>query len=67
LLGLLLRHQGQAISKQRLYEGLFTFDDADVGLNAIELYIARLRKRIAASGVRIETQRGIGYRICADA
>jgi two-component system response regulator TctD len=67
LLGLLLRHQGQAISKQRLYEGLFAFDDADVGLNAIELYIARLRKRIGASAVKIETQRGIGYRICLDA
>ncbi len=63
LLGLLLRGQGQMISKQRLYEGLFAFDDADVGLNAIELYIARLRKKIAASVVRIETQRGMGYRI----
>ena len=66
LLGLLLRHQGTPVSKQRLYEGLFAFDDADVGLNAIELYIARLRKRLAASPVRIETQRGIGYRITTD-
>ena len=66
LLGLLLRQQGTPVSKQRLYEGLFAFDDADVGLNAIELYIARLRKRLAASPVRIETQRGIGYRIVSD-
>ena len=66
LLGLLLRQPGTPVSKQRLYEGLFAFDDADVGLNAIELYIARLRKRLVASPVRIETQRGIGYRIVSD-
>ncbi|QOL80745.1 response regulator transcription factor [Pseudooceanicola spongiae] len=63
LLGLLLRNQKQVLSKKRLYDGLFAFDDADVGLNAIELYIARLRKKLAGSGVSIETQRGIGYRI----
>jgi len=63
LLGLLLRNQKVALSKKRLYDGLFAFDDADVGLNAIELYIARLRKKLAASSVRIETQRGVGYRI----
>ncbi|MEV8468287.1 MULTISPECIES: response regulator transcription factor [Meridianimarinicoccus] len=66
LLGLLLRHRGQVLSKQRLYDGLFAFDDADVGVNAIELYIARLRKKLAGSGVGIETQRGLGYRIHAD-
>ena len=66
LLGLLLRNRTQVLSKQRLYDGLFAFDDADVGLNAIELYIARLRKKLAGSGVSIETQRGLGYRICQD-
>ncbi|CUH82044.1 response regulator transcription factor [Tropicibacter naphthalenivorans] len=63
LLGLLLRHQGETLNKQRLYDGLFAFDDADVGLNAIELYIARLRKKLSGSSVAIETQRGLGYRI----
>ncbi|HBZ45111.1 MAG TPA: DNA-binding response regulator [Maritimibacter sp.] len=63
LLELLMRYPGQFLSKERLYDGLFAFDDADVGLNAIELYIARLRKRLAGSRVRIETQRGVGYRI----
>lgn len=63
LLGLLLRHQGQVINKERLYDGLFAFNDTDVGLNAIELYIARLRKKLAATPVSIETQRGLGYRI----
>lgn len=63
LLALLMRHPGQYLSKERLYDGLFAFDDADVGLNAIELYIARLRKKFTGSAVTITTQRGIGYRI----
>lgn len=66
LLGMLLRHPRQIISKERLYEGIFSFDEVDVGLNAIELYIGRLRKKIAGSGAAIETQRGLGYRITED-
>ncbi len=66
LLGLLVRNMGTLMDKERLYERLFSFDDADVGLNAIELYIARLRKKLSGSGVRIETQRGLGYRIVVD-
>ncbi|MBV7407805.1 response regulator transcription factor [Maritimibacter sp. DP1N21-5] len=66
LLELLMRYPEQFLSKERLYDGLFAFDDADVGLNAVELYIARLRKKLAASGVSIETQRGFGYRILQD-
>ncbi|PWR01122.1 DNA-binding response regulator [Meridianimarinicoccus roseus] len=66
LLEMLLRHPGQDLSKTRLYDGLFGFDDADVGVNAIELYIARLRKKLAGSGVSIITRRGVGYRIALD-
>lgn len=63
LLNVLMRHPRQVISKERLYEGIYSFDDVDVGLNAIELYIGRLRKKIVGSGAAIETQRGLGYRI----
>lgn len=66
LLGALMRHPGHVFSKERLYDSLFAFEDADVGLNAIELYIARLRKKLAGSDVSIQTQRGLGYRISAD-
>ncbi|MWB76593.1 response regulator [Pseudooceanicola sp. 216_PA32_1] len=66
LLELLMRNPGRVMSKERLFEGLYSFDDADVGLNAVELYIARLRKKLSGSGVRIETQRGLGYRLDAD-
>jgi len=66
LLDTLIRHQGQYLSKARLYDSLYGFDDVDVGVNAIELYIARLRKKFAGSGVGIATQRGVGYRIGLD-
>lgn len=63
LLDMLIRHQDRYLSKSRLYDSLYGFDDADVGENAIELYIARLRKKIAGSDVSISTQRGVGYRL----
>ncbi|GGE29323.1 DNA-binding response regulator [Primorskyibacter flagellatus] len=67
LLDMLIRYRGQYLSKARLYDSLYGFEDADVGVNAIELYIARLRKKFAGSGVSIVTSRGIGYRIDVDA
>ncbi|TYB81090.1 response regulator transcription factor [Maritimibacter fusiformis] len=66
LLGILMRHKGQVHSKDHLLEGLYSFDDAVVGANAIELYVARLRKKIAGSGVSIRTLRGRGYVLDAD-
>lgn len=63
LLNLLAAHRGQIMSKERLFDGLFSFDSADVGLNTVELYVARLRKKLAGAGVAIETHRGLGYRL----
>ena len=45
---------------ERVYEG-----DADVDSNSLEVIIARLRRKIGAD--RIETVRGRGYRLTADA
>ena len=66
LLELLMTHGGQILPKDRLFDGLFSFDGAEVGSNAVELYVARLRKKLSGSRVRIETHRGLGYRIVAD-
>ena len=63
LLNLFLRHPGRIMAKDRLFDGLFSFDNADVGVNAVELYVARLRKKLAGSGVTIRTHRGLGYQI----
>ncbi|AVO36930.1 response regulator transcription factor [Pukyongiella litopenaei] len=66
LLNLMMSHRGQILSKDQLFDGIFSFDRADVGANAIELYVARLRKKLAGSRARIETHRGLGYRLVAD-
>ena len=41
---------------------LFSFSD-EVSENAIEVYVGRLRKRLDGSNLRIETVRGLGYRM----
>ncbi|PWE30784.1 response regulator transcription factor [Pararhodobacter marinus] len=62
LLEIFARHTGQILSKGQLMDRLFSFD-ADVTENAIEVYVGRLRRRIDGMGVRIETVRGLGYRM----
>jgi len=66
LLEALLASRGRIVSKDRLLERLFAFNDEDVGLNAIETYVSRLRKKLAGSRVSIRTLRGLGYQIAAD-
>ena len=50
--------------KDALEERLYSFGES-VTPNALEAVVSRLRKRLAnaAGGVRIETKRGIGYRL----
>jgi len=60
LLEILLARRGQIVSKETLLEKLFAFDE-DVGMNAVETYVARLRKKLEPAGVRIRTLRGLGY------
>lgn len=55
---------GQVFTKAHLMDRLFSFSD-DASENAIEVYIGRLRKRLEGSGARIETVRGLGYRLVA--
>lgn len=55
---------GQIFSKTHLMDRLFSFSD-DVSENAIEVYVGRLRKKLGASNVRIETVRGLGYRLAS--
>jgi DNA-binding response OmpR family regulator len=39
---------------------LFAFED-EAGVNALELYVHRLRKRLEPAGIRVRTIRGLGY------
>ncbi|WP_224815925.1 response regulator transcription factor [Hasllibacter sp. MH4015] len=64
LLEVFARNPGQILSKSQLLDRLFS-QDADVTENAIEVYVGRLRKKLDGAGVRIETVRGLGYRMSA--
>lgn len=52
----------QVFSKSALVDRLFSYDE-EVSENAIEVYVARLRKHLTDSGVGITTVRGLGYKL----
>ena len=60
VLELLARRAGRVVSKEQLLESLTGWDD-DVGTNAIEVYVHRLRKKLEPGGINIRTIRGLGY------
>ncbi|MCV6584850.1 MAG: response regulator transcription factor [Marinibacterium sp.] len=62
LLEVFIAAPNQIFSKAKLVDRLFSYD-ADVSENAIEVYVARLRRHLAGSHVRIVTVRGLGYRL----
>ena len=53
---------GQIFPKAKLLDRLFSYDE-EVSENAIEVYVARLRRHLRGSDVVIETVRGLGYRL----
>jgi two-component system OmpR family response regulator len=51
---------GRVVSKDAVMRSLYQWDE-DVGTNAIEIYVHRIRKKLQDSGVTIRTIRGLGY------
>ena len=60
LLHYLMMHQGRVIGRSELVEHLYD-QDFDRDSNTIEVFVGRLRKKIGPD--RIETVRGLGYRL----
>ena len=60
VLELLLSRAGRVVGKDQIVEHLCNFDD-DVSTNAIEVYVHRLRKKLASASIDIVTVRGLGY------
>jgi len=56
---------GKVVSKDRLAAEIFGFDEP-VGPNAVEVYVARLRRKLGDDGPEIRTIRGLGYMLVAD-
>ncbi|MGF6774057.1 two-component system response regulator TctD [Paraburkholderia sp. GAS199] len=60
ILETLMLKQGKTVSKATLMDKVFTLDEEPSG-DAIDIYIHRLRKHLAASRAKIMTLRGLGY------
>lgn len=56
----LMLRAGQVVSKENLMQALSNWD-RELSMNAIEVYMSRLRAKVEPGGVRIRTVRGFGY------
>ena len=64
VLSYLMHHRGRVVSQSELTEHIYA-QDFDRDSNTVEVFIARLRRKLGASF--IETVRGLGYRIAQEA
>jgi len=60
VLSYLMHHRGRVVSQSELTEHIYA-QSADRDSNTVEVFIARLRRKLGSS--LIETVRGLGYRI----
>ncbi|MCG5239489.1 response regulator transcription factor [Azospirillum doebereinerae] len=60
LLELFLANLGAVMAKEELMDRLFSLDQP-TALNAIELYVSRLRRKMQGSSLELRTVRGLGY------
>ena len=60
VLEVLMMRSGRVVNKEQLADQLYGWDE-EVGPNAIEVYVHRLRRKLEPAGVRIRTIRGLGY------
>jgi two-component system OmpR family response regulator len=60
VLELLLMREGRVVSKEQIVNHLYGWGD-EVGANAIEVYVYRIRRKLEPLGCEIRTVRGMGY------
>ncbi|MBV8622868.1 MAG: response regulator transcription factor [Herbaspirillum sp.] len=56
----LMQHASRVVSKQQIIDAVLPWGE-DFTINAVEVYVSRIRLKIADSGVVIRTIRGFGY------
>lgn len=61
VLEVLLKNLGQIVNKNKIIDSLCGWNNEPVTLNAIEVYISRLRKKLEPAGFKLKTIRGLGY------
>lgn len=63
LLELFLAHPDEVLDRPTILREAFGYN-FDPGTNLIDVHVAHLRRKVAAGASRIETVRGVGYRLC---
>ncbi len=56
----LLQNVSRVVSKQQIIDAILPWGE-EVTLNAVEVYVSRIRSKIASAGIAIKTIRGFGY------
>ncbi len=62
----LMQNASRVVSKQQIIDAILPWGE-EVTLNAVEVYVSRIRAKIASAGVSIKTIRGFGYMLEATA
>jgi DNA-binding response OmpR family regulator len=60
LLELLMSSHGSAVPKARIISAMSSWE-SNFSANSVEIYILKLRRKLAPAGVNIVTLRGVGY------
>ncbi|MFA6970969.1 MAG: response regulator transcription factor [Gallionella sp.] len=60
VLKILMLRVGRVVSKEQLCEQVSSLGE-EVSINAVEVYVHRLRKKLESGGINIRTLRGLGY------
>jgi DNA-binding response OmpR family regulator len=62
-----MHHPGRALSRAQIEDHVWNYDFAGES-NLVEVYVGRIRRKLAAAGApdMISTARGIGYRLARD-
>lgn len=61
----LLQHVGRVVSKQQIVDAIAPWGE-DLTLNAVEVYVSRLRLKLDGAGLALRTIRGFGYLLEAE-
>ena len=65
ILEILMRRSPSVADRRSIAQHVWDNEADAFGSNTIDVHLARLRSKLAGAGVRIETVRGVGYRIIA--
>jgi len=63
ILEILMRRSPNVVDRRSIAQHVWDNEVDAFGSNTIDVHLARLRAKLAGGGLRIETVRGIGYRL----